>query len=218
MHYGYFDGACAGNPGRIGLGVCICDEEREIFIAAGPYQYGTNNDAEYLALIKLLEYSLQLGIAELTVMGDSQLIINHVNGKWSAGDKFKAMLAQVMALKNQFKTLYFGWIPRTRNTRADKLSKRGLELAEWKSVHKREVVTEVIETEVQSKEEQQENPKSEQAKELVVKKSFEVRLARKFGVYVDVNNTYLIDFTTGKCTCGEQGCEHFEAVKGKKAA
>ena len=42
----------------------------------------TNNEAEYEALILGLEIAIQMGIEDLHILGDSQLIINQVEGEY----------------------------------------------------------------------------------------------------------------------------------------
>ena len=42
----------------------------------------TNNEAEYEALILGLELAIQMGIEDLHILGDSQLIINQVEGEY----------------------------------------------------------------------------------------------------------------------------------------
>jgi ribonuclease HI len=60
----------------------------------------TNNEAEYLSLIGGLEKAAELGIANLTVMGDSMLVVNQVNGKWKVKMPHLARLhRRVEALK-----------------------------------------------------------------------------------------------------------------------
>jgi ribonuclease HI len=211
MYYGFFDGACNGNPGRIGLGISICDETREIALGAGPVDYGTNNDAEYMSLIKLLESALSIDVRDLTVFGDSQLIVNQVNGKWSAGEKFKPMLGQVTQLIRQFERVNIQWIPRTKNTRADKLSKRGLELGEWKFVNKLEQQADTSLT-VQPAAQDSEVVQSEN-----IKRDCEIRIGKKYAVFVD-RQTYIVDLRTLRCTCGVASCEHLAAVKGRNAS
>ena len=58
MHIGFFDGSASPNPGNVGLGACICFEQNVICKSAKYGGTGTNNVAEYKALIHLLELVL----------------------------------------------------------------------------------------------------------------------------------------------------------------
>lgn len=72
----YFDGGCQPNPGTMEIAV----------VASGRTYYrddcgyGTNNDAEWLALIHALRVAQSLGVAEFILIGDSALVINQANG------------------------------------------------------------------------------------------------------------------------------------------
>ena len=85
-----FDGAARPNPGHGGAGVVIYkvtpqyygeDEEEEVF--RGSFFLGfncTNNEAEWMALVKGLEAAVRMGIDTLDVEGDSELVINQMTG------------------------------------------------------------------------------------------------------------------------------------------
>src|SRR5689334_15249432 len=74
----WFDGSAHPNPGRIGIGAVLAGpggEHVEISRRAG---HGNNGDAEYLALIALLEKAVELRVPELLVYGDSQVVVQDV--------------------------------------------------------------------------------------------------------------------------------------------
>ena len=128
MHKGYFDGACSPNPGELGLGACINDNNGKEVASFHCYRkFGTHNESEYLSLILLLSRAVKLGIKELECYGDSNLIINHVTGKFKPGQKFLPYLGKIKELTQHFSFVSFTWIPREQNKRADELSKLGLD-------------------------------------------------------------------------------------------
>lgn len=213
MHYGFFDGACQGNPGPIGLGVSICNHEKEIALGAGPVGHGTNNDAEYLAVIKLLESAIAMGIKELVVTGDSQLIINQINGKWQAGQKFKPLLSKVHSLASHFKDIHFQWIAREKNKRADQLSKRGLALNEWHFMIKEQ--DGAAKPEVTSKPNGSISVSDKTTQETVNRQ--EIRVGEKFAVIVGDACTVMIDLRLNRCSCGKSDCEHKRLIKELKS-
>ncbi|MEO6352937.1 MAG: reverse transcriptase-like protein, partial [Burkholderiaceae bacterium] len=96
----------------------------EISSAAG---HGDNNQAEYLALIAVLEAAVQIQPEQLVVYGDSQLVINAVMAVGSAGthdlqshcERAKLLLAQLKAVK-------LTWIPRAKNAAADALAQQAI--------------------------------------------------------------------------------------------
>jgi ribonuclease HI len=80
----------------------------------------TNNMAEYEALIFGLSTMLSLGIQQLLVKGDSQLIIKQVKGECSYNDpQLGAYLHHAQKLEKDFEVLNLHHIPRADNIVAD---------------------------------------------------------------------------------------------------
>jgi ribonuclease HI len=74
----------------------------------------TNNMAEYKALIFELNTMLSLGIQQLLVKGDSQLIIKQVKGECSCNDpQLVTYLLHAQKMEKDFEVLYLHHIPRT---------------------------------------------------------------------------------------------------------
>jgi ribonuclease HI len=85
----------------------------------------TNNMAEYEALIFGLSAALSLGIHQLLVKGDSQLIIKQVRGECSCNKpRLAAYLLYVRKLEKDFTALELQHVPRAVNSVADNLSMR----------------------------------------------------------------------------------------------
>ena len=75
------DGASFGNPGASGLGVVLQDSEGKILVEHFEHLgHGTNNRAEYLALLRSVELAHKFGTDELEVRSDSQLVVSQMNG------------------------------------------------------------------------------------------------------------------------------------------
>jgi ribonuclease HI/transposase InsO family protein len=85
----------------------------------------TNNMAEYEALIFSLSVALSLGIRQLLVKGDSQLVIKQVREECSCNEpRLAAYLLHVRKLEKDFTTLELQHVPRAHNLAADELSTR----------------------------------------------------------------------------------------------
>jgi ribonuclease HI len=85
----------------------------------------TNNMAEYEALIFRLTVALSLGVQELLVKGDSQLVIRQVLGECNCNNpQLAAYLIHVRKLEKDFDTLELQHVPREGNSAADALSTR----------------------------------------------------------------------------------------------
>ena len=132
-----FDGASEPNPGPSGSAYVLfspiqTDEKGEQFrnLVQEGFTYiphATNNEAEYSALILGLMKALELGITELDVEGDSNLVVNQVQGLW------KVKVPRLVPLQSKANKLLWRlkkWsvkhIYREENTDADRLSKEAL--------------------------------------------------------------------------------------------
>ena len=122
---GWFDGSAQPNPGACGIGALLrgpAGERVDISRAAG---YGNSSEAEYRALIALLEAALDCGVQGLTIYGDSKVVIDDINGRFA--DAVAALLdcrAAALALMAQLPDVSVHWIARHKNGEADALSQR----------------------------------------------------------------------------------------------
>jgi ribonuclease HI len=83
----------------------------------------TNNMAEYEALIFGLTVALCLGVRELLVKGDSQLVIRYVWGECCCNNpQLAAYLIHVRKLEKDFDVLELQHVPREGNSAADAFS------------------------------------------------------------------------------------------------
>jgi ribonuclease HI len=85
----------------------------------------TNSTAEYEALIFGLSVALSLGVQQLLVKGDSQLIIKQARGECSCNEpRLAAYLLHVKKLEKDFTALELQHIPRVDNSAVYDLSQR----------------------------------------------------------------------------------------------
>jgi ribonuclease HI len=125
----YVDGASFGNPGPSGIGVVLRIGD-EIVEHSEDIGYGTNNEAEYRALITGLRMALEHGVDTLHVRADSQLIVRQVTGEYKIKKKELQRLAiEARSLIERFGSVRFEHVLRDLNARADALSKAGAEQA-----------------------------------------------------------------------------------------
>lgn len=132
-----FDGASEPNPGPSGSAYVLfspveLDENGEGFrryVQEGfiYIPHATNNEAEYNALILGLTKALELGITELDVEGDSNLVVNQVQGLWKVRvPKLVPLQSKANKLPWKFKKWAVKHVYREENTDADRLSKEAL--------------------------------------------------------------------------------------------
>lgn len=125
----YCDGASRGNPGEAGIGCVIFfnGQKREISKYIGKT---TNNVAEYTALIMGLEEALRLGIEEIEVYSDSELLIRQLKGIYKVRNQgLMPLYEKVNELLRKFKSFKLNHIMREENSLADSLAKE----ASWNS-------------------------------------------------------------------------------------
>jgi ribonuclease HI len=77
------------------------------------------------ALEWLLEKNNYNNNQKIIIRGDSQLVINQINGKYKVkAVKIIALYQKVKSLLSKFKDIKIEWIPRDKNKEADKLSNK----------------------------------------------------------------------------------------------
>lgn len=119
----FTDGGSRGNPGPAATGVVILDIEDNVVKKSSQYLgETTNNQAEYQALLEGLNLAESLGINELAVYMDSELIVRQVNGLYKIKNKdLKPLYEQVNKSASRFKEITFTHVPRAMNKLADEL-------------------------------------------------------------------------------------------------
>lgn len=125
----WFDGACSGNPGPMGAGAVVQVGTRRKVLSQAMGR-GTNNEAEYHALILGLLHALAEGADEVEVRGDSQLVLRQVSGQYKMkAENLKPLLADAKGALAKFRKVKLEWIPRDQNGEADEASKKAIGLA-----------------------------------------------------------------------------------------
>src|SRR5581483_5274043 len=77
------DGGSRGNPGPAAVAAVVTDASgEELAERAKTIGEATNNVAEYRALLLGIELARELGAEELELVGDSQLIVRQVQGRY----------------------------------------------------------------------------------------------------------------------------------------
>lgn len=124
----YIDGSSHGNPGPAGVGIVIHENSR---VVKSIYKYigeATNNVAEYTALIYSLQEALILGIKELVIKSDSELMVNQLKGTYKVRNlNLRTFYDQFIHLKDGFEKVEVGFISRENNVEADKLANKAID-------------------------------------------------------------------------------------------
>lgn len=126
------DGGSRGNPGPAGIGVVFFDESEKEFYSTGKFiGNGTNNEAEYNAIIYALEILLKSDWflknnnsgGEVVCRLDSQLVVEQINGNYKVKqDHLRELLEKIKFIIKQISlNIKFVHVRREQNKRADEL-------------------------------------------------------------------------------------------------
>jgi ribonuclease HI len=116
----FTDGGARGNPGPAGIGMVI-KHGAEVIEAFGRYiGETTNNQAEYKALIAVLERVFELGAEEVHCMLDSELVVKQMRHEYKVRDAgLQSLFLRAWNLVTGFKRVTFTHVPREENSLAD---------------------------------------------------------------------------------------------------
>ena len=112
----YFDGAT--NHSRYEIGVLLISPHgdhipRSVRFAFSDRHPATNNIVEYEACILGLETALELGIRQMEVFGDSNLVLRQIQGEWKTRDvKLRPYHTYLELLVGRFDDLRYTHLPR----------------------------------------------------------------------------------------------------------
>ena len=123
------DGAARGNPGPAAIGAVIEDEEgdtlQEISETIGR---ATCNVAEYRAVIAAVERALLLGCTDLTLLLDSNLLVNQLRGTYKVkAPHLRPLRQQAIDLLARLQRWDVRHVPRKENQAADRLANLALD-------------------------------------------------------------------------------------------
>lgn len=78
--------------------------------------YGTNNQAEWLALLWGMIFAQERGVNDITLKGDSQLVLNQAKGVWQCRKPdLQTYLSEFKTMKPRFKHIGLVYVRREHN-------------------------------------------------------------------------------------------------------
>lgn len=119
----HVDGGARGNPGPAAVAAVISDDEGQILVDRGEsIGTATNNVAEYKALLLGIELAGEIGARELDLVGDSELIVRQVEGRYKVKDAtLRGLHAEVRTVLRKFDSWSIRHVRREQNAEADQL-------------------------------------------------------------------------------------------------
>ena len=117
------DGGARGNPGPAAYGYVLETEDGTVLAAEGEtIGVATNNVAEYSALIAGLEKALELGVGEVEVISDSELMVKQMRGEYRVkNEALRRLFLEASRLARQVGSVSYTAVRRERNKLADQL-------------------------------------------------------------------------------------------------
>ena len=125
------DGGARGNPGPAAYGYVLETEDGTVLAAHGEaIGVATNNVAEYSALVEGLRKAVEVGVGELEVVSDSELLVHQMRGEWKIKNEALRMLwEEAQDLAADIAKVRYTAVRREHNELADRLVNEALDAA-----------------------------------------------------------------------------------------
>jgi probable phosphoglycerate mutase len=123
------DGGARGNPGPAAYGYVLEADDGTVLAAHGEkIGIATNNVAEYSALIAGLEKALELGVDEVEVVSDSELMVKQMTGEYRVkNEALRERWLEAGQLARQLGHVEYTAVRREHNKLADALVNEALD-------------------------------------------------------------------------------------------
>jgi probable phosphoglycerate mutase len=125
------DGGARGNPGPAAYGFVLESDDGTVLAAEGAaIGVATNNVAEYRALVAGLERALALGVDEVEVVSDSELLVKQMRGEYKVkNEALRELSLEASRLGRRLRSVSYKAVRREHNELADRLVNEALDAA-----------------------------------------------------------------------------------------
>jgi ribonuclease HI len=123
------DGGARGNPGPAAYAYVLEAEDGTVLAAQGEaIGVATNNQAEYRALVAGLERAVEVGVDELEVVSDSELLVKQMRGEYRVkNEALRDLSVQASRLARRIPRVRWTAVRREHNELADRLVNEALD-------------------------------------------------------------------------------------------
>ena len=123
------DGGARGNPGPAAYGFVLESDDGTVLAAEGAaIGVATNNVAEYRALVAGLERALELGVDEVEVVSDSELLVKQMRGEYKVkNEALRGLSLEASRLGRRLRSVSYKSVRREHNELADRLVNEALD-------------------------------------------------------------------------------------------
>jgi ribonuclease HI len=125
------DGGARGNPGPAAFAYVLEADDGTVLAAHGEAMgVATNNVAEYSALLAGLEQAAELGVDELEVVSDSELMVKQMRGEYKVkNEALRELSLRAKELARRIGRVTYTAVRREHNELADRLVNEALDAA-----------------------------------------------------------------------------------------
>jgi ribonuclease HI len=125
------DGGARGNPGPAAFAYVLETEDGTVLAAHGEtIGVATNNVAEYRALVAGLEKAAEVGVDELVVVSDSELLVKQMRGEYRVkNEALRGLSDEAGRLARKVGRVTYTAVRREHNELADRLVNEALDAA-----------------------------------------------------------------------------------------
>ena len=123
------DGGARGNPGPAAYGFVVESDDGHVLAAHGErIGRATNNVAEYNGLVAGMRKAADLGVTELEVVSDSELLVKQMQGEYRVkNEALRALWEEATDLERRFRRVRYTSVRREHNELADRLVNKALD-------------------------------------------------------------------------------------------
>ena len=123
------DGGARGNPGPAAFGYVLETDDGTVLDARGEaIGVATNDVAEYRALVAGLEQAAKLGLDEVEVVSDSELLVKQMTGEYRVkNEALRQLSLEAARLARQVGKVRYTAVRREQNELADRLVNEALD-------------------------------------------------------------------------------------------
>ncbi len=127
----YTDGGARGNPGPAAFAFVLETDDRTVLDARGEaIGVATNNVAEYRGLVAGLARAIELGLSEVEVVSDSELVVKQMTGEYRVKNAaLQELSLEASRLARRLDRVSYTAVRREQNTLADRLVNDALDAA-----------------------------------------------------------------------------------------
>ena len=125
------DGGARGNPGPAAFAYVLEADDGTLLASHGErIGVATNNVAEYRGLVAGLEKAAELGVTELDVVSDSELMVKQMRGEYRVkNEALRDLFLEASRLARGLAAVEFRHVKRAHNELADRLVNEALDAA-----------------------------------------------------------------------------------------